>query len=63
MTGTRARACGTKRGHTTRASAERHMLRLIAGGASPAVVNIYPCRHCGLLHVGHIVRNGRRRHR
>lgn len=64
MTATRACACDGKRAHANRASAERHKAGLVEAGASPDALNVYRCRHCGLFHVGHIVRrNGRRRRR
>jgi len=56
---TRAQTCGRKKKHADKAAAERHMDRLVRGGASPDILNVYKCRFGPHWHVGHIVKNGR----
>jgi rubrerythrin len=43
--------CGTKIRHAELADAVEHRAQLYAKGA--ARLDIYPCGHCGFLHVGH----------
>ena len=57
---TRNRACGRKRRHATREAAVEHMQRLVAEGASPDRLTVYPCKHAPAssphFHVGHVGR-------
>lgn len=53
LTGTKARACGTKQRHTTPRSAYRHLDALVRRGADRNSLNVYRCKRCGFLHVGH----------
>lgn len=56
---TRARECGTKRQHATRAAAEGHIWWMVSTlGARRARFRAYRCKHCGCWHVGH-ARKGR----
>lgn len=55
----RARECGTKQRHATRAEAKAHRAALVRSGSPVSGLSIYRCPHCGAFHVGH--RKRRRR--
>lgn len=55
----RARECGAKQRHATKAKAEEHLWSLVRNGTRRARMAVYHCKHCGEWHVGHAKR-GRR---
>lgn len=57
---TKARTCGQKARHASKADAERHLFALVRNtGTAPRGMSVYRCPHCGSWHVGH--RKRRRR--
>jgi hypothetical protein len=63
-TRTAARACAGKRVHATKVSAQAACdYRVTYGGAAPASMNAYLCRHCHLWHTGHAPGQGGKRRR
>ncbi len=50
---TKARECGSKQKHATKAKAEEHRWALVRSGSRPAALSIYKCKFCGSWHVGH----------
>lgn len=56
---TKARECGTKRGHGTKEAAEAHLWALVKAGTRRARIRVYRCPHCLAWHVGHAKRRRR----
>lgn len=51
---TKARACGTKARHATKAEAEAHLWALVRDtGTRPGAMSIYRCPYCKSWHIGH----------
>lgn len=51
---TKARSCGRKQRHSTRADALAHMLSLVRDTGTPVgAMSVYRCPYCGHWHVGH----------
>lgn len=61
MTRTRARTCGRKQRHATKAEAREQLEALVRKGANRNQHNVYKCRFCGCWHVGHKIGSGGRR--
>lgn len=53
----KARECGAKQRHDTKAAAEAHVWSLVKAGTRRSRMQVYRCRHCGAWHVGHKRRN------
>lgn len=59
---TKARECGTKFRHDSKAGADAQAASLHRNrAATPATAHVYRCPHCGGWHVGHRKQRGRRR--
>ena len=60
MPKTRWKSCSRKMRHTTEATAQAHLDRLISVGAARGSLHVYECK-CGGWHVGHKIGLGGRR--
>jgi len=54
VTATKGRACGDKKAFTSKKAGMEFIFYLARRrGANPKSYNVYYCKHCGKLHVGH----------
>lgn len=56
---TKARECGNKTAHPSKAAAEAHAWSLVRAGTRAGRMAVYRCKHCGSWHVGHKKRRRR----
>lgn len=56
---TKARECGQKQRHATKAAATERLWALIRSGTRRSRMQVYPCSFCKGWHVGHTKRRRR----